>query len=234
MGLREPEPDTREWYHVAGTFDGTTIRCYLNVVETDTNLLSAIKSGNATLFIGQDGWDNIFNGVVDEVKIYNRALTTDKIQADYEAGLNGTANTLSGTVTSPDLKGIANATVTLTTVEGTEINTTQTDSSGNYAFAGVDAGYYDITATKCSYWPNTNNVTVTAEAPTTANIVLCQKGDLNTNSEPADAGDLAMMADATKAGTSDGTYDLDGDGNPANEADLTLLKDVSVGVAVLE
>jgi len=43
-----------------------------------------------------------------------------------------------------------------------------------------------------------------------------------------------MMADATKAGTSDGTYDLDGDGNPADEDDLTLLKNVSVGVAVLE
>jgi len=47
-------------------------------------------------------------------------------------------------------------------------------------------------------------------------------------------GNLAMMADATAAGTSDVTYDLDGDGNPADEADLTLLKDVSVGVAVLE
>jgi len=43
-----------------------------------------------------------------------------------------------------------------------------------------------------------------------------------------------MMADATKAGTSDVTYDLDGDGNPADESDLTLLKDVSVGVAELE
>ncbi len=43
-----------------------------------------------------------------------------------------------------------------------------------------------------------------------------------------------MMADATVAGTSDETYDLDGDGNPADEADLTLLKEVSVGVAELE
>ena len=47
-------------------------------------------------------------------------------------------------------------------------------------------------------------------------------------------GDLAMMADATAAGTSDVTYDLDGDGNPADENDLTLLKNVSVGVAELE
>ena len=43
-----------------------------------------------------------------------------------------------------------------------------------------------------------------------------------------------MMADAIAAGTSDVTYDLDGDGNLADEDDLRLLKNVSVGVAVLE
>ena len=91
-----------------------------------------------------------------------------------------------------------------------------------------------MAATKLGYWPDTNPVTVTVSEPKTADIVLSQKGDYNTNSEPADAGDLAMMADATAAGTSDVTYDLDGDCNPANENDLTLLKEVSVGVAELE
>ncbi len=156
------------------------------------------------------------------------------MRADYEAGLNSPAKSLTGTVTGPCGTNIANATVTLTTRAGAEISTTQTDSNGHYAFTDVAPGFYDITATKRSYWSDTNNVTVTAEDPETADIVLCQKGDFNTNSEPADAGDLVMMVDATAAGTSDGTYDLDGDGNPANEADLTLLKDVSVGVAELE
>jgi len=36
------------------------------------------------------------------------------------------------------------------------------------------------------------------------------------------------------AGTSDLTYDLDNNGVQADEDDLRLLKDVSVGVAVLE
>jgi len=135
---------------------------------------------------------------------------------------------------APDSTGIAGANVTLVTLEGTEISTTQTDSNGHYAFTDVAPGFYNITATKRGYWPDSDPVTVNAGEPATADIVLCQKGDLNTNSEPADAGDLAMMADATAAGTSDVTYDLDGDCNPANENDLTLLKDVSVGVAELE
>jgi len=114
------------------------------------------------------------------------------------------------------------------------INTTQTDSTGHYAFADVDADFYDITATKRSYWPDSDPVTVTAGEPTTADVMLCMIYDFNTNSGPADAGDLVMMAYATVLGTSDETYNLDGDGNPADEADLTLLKEVSMGVAELE
>ena len=112
--------------------------------------------------------------------------------------------------------------------------TTKIDSTGNYEFTDVPQGYYNLHATKRGYWPDSDPVNVTASDPKTADIVLCQKGDLNTNSEPADAGDLAMMADATKAGTSDVAHNRDGDGNLADEADLTLLKDVSVGEAVLE
>jgi len=68
-----------EWYHIASTFDGTTIGCHLNGIETDTNQISAIRSSNARLFIGQDGWGNIFNGVVDKVKRYNRALSVEEV-----------------------------------------------------------------------------------------------------------------------------------------------------------
>ena len=136
---------------------------------------------------------------------------------------------------APDSTGIAGANVTLVTLEGTIINTTKTDSNGHNAFTDVAPGFYDITATKRGYWSDSDPVTVNASEPTTADILLCQKGDFNTNSEPADAGDLAMMADATVNATlRDGTYDLDGDGVQADAADLTLLKEVSVGVAELE
>jgi len=158
-------------------------------------------------------------------------LTVEEIQADYKAGLEE-LNTLSGAVTCHDsVTGIAGATVTLTTVEGAEINTTQTDSTGHYAFANVTPDYYDITATKRSYWSNTSNVTVTVEDPKTADISLCQKGDFNTNSEPADAGDLAKMADATVNTTLlDWTYDRDNNGVQADEDDLAILKDACVAV----
>ena len=95
-------------------------------------------------------------------------------------------------------------------------------------FTYISPGFYNLTATKLRYWPDSDPITVNAD------ILICQKGDLNTNGGPADAGDLAMMEDAKTAGTSDVTYDLDGDGNLADEDDLAMLKNVSVGVAVLE
>jgi len=98
-----------------------------------------------------------------------------------------TEGTLSCTVTRPDTTGIPGATVALTTIEGAEMNTTKTDSTGHYAFANVFPDFCNINATKRSYWSDTNPVTVTAEEPITADIVLCQKGDLNTNGGFADA-----------------------------------------------
>jgi len=76
-----------EWYYIVGTFDGVYIRCYLNAVEKDTNQISAITGGNSKFFIGQDGWDNFFNGVIDEIKIYDAALTIGQIQKHYVEGL---------------------------------------------------------------------------------------------------------------------------------------------------
>ena len=74
-----------EWYHIVGTFDGSDIICYLNGVETDRGAIAAIAGGNGRFYIGQDGWVNIFDGVVDEVRIYDRALSEDEIQHNYRA-----------------------------------------------------------------------------------------------------------------------------------------------------
>ena len=75
---------SEEWHHIAATYNGSNIKCYLNGSVKDTNQISAITGSNANLFIGQDGWNNTFNGTIDEVKIYDRALSADEIMADYE------------------------------------------------------------------------------------------------------------------------------------------------------
>ena len=77
--------DPGTWFHIAGTVDGNEIKCYLDGVETEKTKMDKIGGGNGAFFIGQDGWVNIFKGVVDEVRIYDRALKADEIQHNFEA-----------------------------------------------------------------------------------------------------------------------------------------------------
>lgn len=77
------------WSHIAGTYDGTTMRAYLNGVE----IYSAAQSGtitDGTYVIGtyggglQDGVHN-FQGLLPEGKIYNRALSAEEIKRNFNA-----------------------------------------------------------------------------------------------------------------------------------------------------
>jgi len=73
-----------EWYHVAGTHDGETVRCYLDGLETDSAPMTSIVGGPSSLLIGSDGWRSDWIGAIDEVAIYNRALSDSEIM--YLAG----------------------------------------------------------------------------------------------------------------------------------------------------
>jgi hypothetical protein len=79
------------WYHIAvGTRDGTTegIKIYRNGIEISTSVVSSgtISSNNNAVYIGAyAGSLHHFNGTIDEVRIYNRALSALEILTDYEA-----------------------------------------------------------------------------------------------------------------------------------------------------
>lgn len=73
------------WTHVAATFDGAVQRLYLNGVEVSSVSAqkAAIQPSNDVLRIGGNGVSgDYFRGAIDEVRIYNRALTPAEIQAD--------------------------------------------------------------------------------------------------------------------------------------------------------
>ena len=74
-----------QWYHIIATFDGKEVKCYLNGVEKEKKAMAGIASGNGSFFIGQDGWMNVLDGVVDEVRVYDRALTLDEVRHNYGA-----------------------------------------------------------------------------------------------------------------------------------------------------
>ncbi len=83
-----------KWYYVAGTFDGTNIKCYLNGVLKDIAQMSGIQPSKARLIIGEDGWHNMFKGTIDEIRIYRRALTAQEIAMHHKQILCMTARAL--------------------------------------------------------------------------------------------------------------------------------------------
>ena len=72
------------WTHVAVTYDGATLRLFVNGVQVDSHAASgAVLTSTGVLRIGGNAyWGEYFKGLMDEVRIYNRALTAAEIQAD--------------------------------------------------------------------------------------------------------------------------------------------------------
>lgn len=74
------------WMHLAGTFDGTTFRFYINGVLAGTSIGTLGPINNASLEIGNSGACVPFAGMIDEVSLYDRALSALEIQDIFNAG----------------------------------------------------------------------------------------------------------------------------------------------------
>lgn len=71
-------------YHIAVTFDGNTKKIFINGSESNSGLwANTIYSGTSPVIIGNRNTSttNYFKGIIDEVLIYNRALTPEEIKA---------------------------------------------------------------------------------------------------------------------------------------------------------
>jgi prepilin-type N-terminal cleavage/methylation domain-containing protein len=81
---------TTEWMYIVGTYDENSIKIYVNgalIKTTTTGTLS--NTSIDALHLGQkvDGTQKI-NAVIDDVRIYNAALSSSQIKQNYIAGLN--------------------------------------------------------------------------------------------------------------------------------------------------
>lgn len=78
------------WSHIVGTYDRQNIKFYVNgVLNNQVAWTEPIRLNPYVLSIGVDGSRWHYKGDVDEVAIYNRALTADEIQQHYQNGLAG-------------------------------------------------------------------------------------------------------------------------------------------------
>ena len=72
------------WTHLTATYDNAMLRLYVNGTLVRSSAMSgALLTSTGALRIGGNSvWGEFFQGSIDEVRIYNWALTQTEIQAD--------------------------------------------------------------------------------------------------------------------------------------------------------
>jgi Ca2+-binding RTX toxin-like protein len=92
-GLSGPSLQTGQWYHIAVTNVGNNITLYANGSAVASRSLTLNTASGTQFVIGRipGGLGNArrLDGEVDEVSVYNRALSAAEIQSIYLAGANG-------------------------------------------------------------------------------------------------------------------------------------------------
>ncbi len=93
------------WYHVAGTWDSTLgLKMYVNGSFENTNptLVTRAPSGEP-LQIGNQPYfgPRLFNGLIDEAEVFNRALSSNEVAAIFNAGSAGKCKPTGCALTCP-------------------------------------------------------------------------------------------------------------------------------------
>ena len=77
------------WHHIVTVNTPTSINVYVDgrLVYTKTGTWTATTNNEAVLIGTREETLNQFTGYLDEVKIYNVALTADQVKIDYNGGV---------------------------------------------------------------------------------------------------------------------------------------------------
>ena len=75
------------WSHLAMTWDGTTQRIFVNGAQVGSAAVGGtlVNSAGALRFGGNNVWAEWFAGRLDEIRVYDRALTQSELQSDMNA-----------------------------------------------------------------------------------------------------------------------------------------------------
>ncbi|MEK7089417.1 MAG: LamG domain-containing protein [Patescibacteria group bacterium] len=83
-------PATNQWFHIVATWDGLAgAKMYVNGTSEGNNVaVSNVSIAQASTYIAsQAGTTSFINGLVDDLRIYNRALSADEVKQLYNANI---------------------------------------------------------------------------------------------------------------------------------------------------
>lgn len=101
--------NTAQWYHVAAVLGGGRLKLYLNGNEVLNIAVGASISSDASLLtIGRSASTstNFFKGKIDEVRIFNVALTATQLQRMVHQEIQNTSGQVRGTIVPKDIESL--------------------------------------------------------------------------------------------------------------------------------
>ncbi|MCA9063465.1 MAG: hypothetical protein KDA96_10410, partial [Planctomycetaceae bacterium] len=76
-----------QWYHLTGTYDGSNAKLYVNgILEATTATTVALNSTTPMVIGRQQISGGFFDGMIDELALFDRPLTSGEVAAVYAAG----------------------------------------------------------------------------------------------------------------------------------------------------
>ncbi|MBI4284371.1 MAG: hypothetical protein HY670_00505 [Chloroflexi bacterium] len=151
-------PYSADLRHIGLVYEPTgVLKLYVNGVVTQTLAYApGFEPTTANLYVGRDEMGNYFTGLLDEVAIYNRALSQAELQSHYEKGLQGTGYAVSLTVGVNGNGSVTPAAGTHAYEMGTVLNITATPAQG-WEFVNWSGDVETVADT------SSNNTTITMD-----------------------------------------------------------------------
>jgi hypothetical protein len=81
----------KNWHHIVGSYDGVKMRVYIDGVKSDSLEadITSISTNSSFIFGHDNSWasNNYFEGKLDDIGIWNRALTESEVTALFNANI---------------------------------------------------------------------------------------------------------------------------------------------------
>ena len=160
--------ETNRWYYVVGTYDGDTLKIYLDGVLKGTKQIGKVSIVNESpLYMGYEGpqlFNFYLNGTLDEVAIYNYAKTPEQIMQNY---LNPGQNNSNQLATTPTAAATPTLATTTTSTPVTSQSQTPLDTK-YFVQVAIAIGAVALIFLFALIFQRRRNKTITAvESPST-------------------------------------------------------------------